>query len=73
MVWFCGLLLQHKGDTLEASKAAHPFELNTGKPMHCTGVNQCPLFGFKATGGQISYPIQYDPLFGIFFVLVDSF
>ncbi len=24
-----------KGDTLEASKSAHPFELNTVKPMHC--------------------------------------
>ncbi len=29
-----------KGDTLEASKSAHPFERNTVKPMHCTDVNQ---------------------------------
>ncbi len=25
-----------KGDTLEASKSAHPFELDTVKAMHCT-------------------------------------
>ncbi len=29
-----------KGDTLEASKSAHLFELNTVKPMHYTDVNQ---------------------------------
>ena len=23
--------------------------------------NKCPLYGFKATGGPISYLIQYDP------------
>ncbi len=49
-----------KGDTLEASKSAHPFELNTVKPMHCTGVNQvatdmlCPYLGItKAFGLEI--------------------
>ncbi len=51
---------KEKGDTLEASKSAHPFELNTIKPMHGTGVNQvatdmlCPYQGItKGFGFEI--------------------
>ena len=37
---FSWLRTNINGDTLEASKSAHLFELNAVKPMYCTDVNQ---------------------------------
>ena len=59
------------GNSQETLTGFEPFELSTVKRMHCTDVNQVATdilryydinYGFKATGGPISYLIQYDHL-----------